>query len=113
MEGCPSGPLKKRAETKERAFRIDPRQASIAASECAHGWNLCGMLQRAVQSPAPDRGSPWHERRTPLAQPTHKLLTALTLVGSVLDSRAYPDRPCSRSPLAVEGYFNAQHICRA
>ena len=23
--------------------------------------------------------------------------------------RAYPDRPCSRSPLAIEGYFNAQH----
>ena len=29
--------------------------------------------------------------------------------GSVLDSRAYPDRPCSRAPLSAEGYFDAQH----
>ena len=29
--------------------------------------------------------------------------------GSVLDFRAYPDRPCSRAPLSAEGYFDAQH----
>jgi hypothetical protein len=29
--------------------------------------------------------------------------------GSVLHPRDYPDRPGARSPLAREGYFNAQH----
>ena len=37
------------------------------------------------------------------------VLTALTLVARFSNSRAYPDRPCSRAPLSAEGYFDAQH----
>jgi len=64
----------------EPRLQHPPASSARADGACARlsaGGVCVGIVQRTAQSPAkrqngPDRGSPWHARRTPLAQLNHK-----------------------------------------